>query len=81
MDAEGWVEPMSRKKKRKMRATVPEKETLEQHSRRPEEGTEKGVTGPLAGDKTLIFPLDGEASQQLLVQALVTLLQQAGIGQ
>ena len=90
LDGEEWVEPMSRKKKRKMKATLQEKETLKQSSQR-KDGAEKEVSGPMAGEKTPtfppageqtpIFPLAGNQTQQILVQVLATLLQQAGLAQ
>ena len=77
------MESASRKKKRKTRATALEKERGTQQE-------EEGEVTPIfpldggAGQMTPPFPLDGNPSQktqQLLVQVLATLLQQAGVGQ
>ena len=82
MDAGGWIEHNSRNQKRKA-AQEKQKETLEQSSHQPKDG-KKSPSCPKAGEKgqmTPIFPQAGESSQEILVQVLKTLLQQAGLPQ
>ena len=69
------------KKKRNMKASSLEKKGTAEKSSQGQERANKGETGPLAGDPTHTFPLDGKSGQQALVEMLATLLRQAGVGQ
>ena len=82
MEGQEWITPMSRKTKRRMKATTPEKE-IQVASIQEKEVEKTARTNPLAGadgQGTPTFPLDGESSQQILVQVLAAILQQAGLG-
>ena len=82
LDGEGWMDPSSRKKRRKTKASQNQK------------GKEGAIIEPRAGETTQPclpngesgqfpknFPMDGEPTQQILFQTLKVLLQQAGLGQ
>ena len=65
-----------------MRDTLLEKEKVSQEKEKLAQ--EEAPTVPQAGGRSQVtptFPLDGEPNQQLLLQVLATMLQQAGIGQ
>ena len=80
---EGWEEARSRKNKRRMRATPPEKEIEKEIQINPlnvdGKSTQNCPTDGEAGQQTQTFPRDGEASQQMVLQALQALLRQAGV--
>ena len=83
MDGQDWIVPMSRKEKRRMRGTAQEKE-IQALNTQEKYGAKSASTSPLAGEEgqmTPTFPRDGQPSQQILVQVLATLLQQAGLAQ
>ena len=76
MDGEGWIHPSSRKSKRKVRAT---KQNMEV-SRAGKPTPACPVIGESA-QNTPQFPVAGDPTQQILLQTLAVLLQQAGLGQ
>ena len=83
MDGEGWRESSRRKKKSETKATSWKKET-QGHSSQQEENGEKIPIYTLDGEDgrvTPAFPQVGYQAQQILVQWLATLLQQAGVEQ
>ena len=83
LDNEGWQDVTSRKNKRRMRE-LPQVVEKQKEIR----GNQKNVEGQAtancprdgaAGKETAPFPLDGESSQQIFLQALQVLLRQAGV--
>ena len=76
---EGWEEARSRRNKRRMRAAHPEKEIQGNLLDVDGQQTNPCQKDGLAGQETPTFPRDGEASQQMVLQALQALLRQAGV--
>ena len=65
-----------------MKDTLLETEKVSQQKQKLAQ--EEAPTVPQAEGRSQVtptFPLDGESNQQLLLQVLATMLQQAGIGQ
>ena len=75
MDSEGWEDAGSRRSKRRMRVTSPEKGRQQEDLTDPTFHKD-GETGEM----TPPFPVDGAANQQIILQALQALLRQAGVG-
>ena len=77
MDGENWTESMSRKDKRRMMDTAREKEKQLKEQQLKEQESQQRADGSM----TPTFPRDGETTptpQQVLLEALQTLLQRAG---
>ena len=81
MDSEGWVEPLTRKKKKQMKAITQAKERQSSLSRSDGKTAQNFPTVGGTGATTPTFPMDGDQNQQILLQVLRTLLQSAGGGQ
>ena len=86
LEGEGWEDSASRKKKRRMRGTTPQAKVKGIQEVNSSQNKEGGTTPtfPVDGEKeqmTPTFPPVGEPSQQILMQVLQALLQQAGVSQ
>ena len=76
MEGKGWVDPMSRKRRRQTKAMIQEKERLEKTNQ--PRGAQSFPLNEEPIQATPTFPLDGDQNQQILLQVLRTLLQHAG---
>ena len=74
----GWEKSRSRRNKRRMRATHPEKESQGKLLNMDGQANQTCPKDGVAGQETPTFPRDGEAGQQMVLQALQALLRQAG---
>ena len=75
----GWEKSRSRRNKRRMRATHPEKESQGKLLNVDGQANQTCPKDGVAGQETPTFPRDGEAGQQMVLQALQALLRQAGV--